>query len=82
MLEWEEDGDAHALRNRGWTISAIAPGGGGGSSLVPSGGTGPTVSDAAPSVTIAYSTAPEPGCTGSLCSLFGSLTRSRSGAGS
>ena len=24
MLTWEEDIDAHALRKRGWTISAIA----------------------------------------------------------
>ena len=24
MLTWEEDIDAHALRRRGWTISAIA----------------------------------------------------------
>lgn len=55
-------------------------GAGGGSSLVPDGGSGPTLTTAAPSVTIVYTT-PEPECTGSLCMLFGSLTSSLTGVG-
>ncbi|WP_199257148.1 glycine-rich protein [Tomitella fengzijianii] len=48
-------------------------GGGGGSSLVPTGGNAPAPTDDAASVTIVYST---DDCTGSLCTLFGSLSDS------